>query len=321
MNILIVGGVGYVGGAVTDILMQSKHNIRVYDSLLYEESYRKPVDFVYGDVRDTERLLPHLKWADAVIWLAGIVGDAACALNPEISATVNQESVKWLAENFDGKIVFPSTCSVYGAHKSILDESSPTNPLSVYAETKLAAEAYLEKKKNAIIFRLGTLFGVSDNYSRIRADLAVNTLTVRAYLEKKIVVFGGEQFRPVLHVRDAAQAMISSVETDHTGIFNLHNQNISIIDLAHQVCKHFPGLQIEVTPMKFEDARNYQVSSEKAKSILGFKPQLSIEQGIKELKTLLESGRIKNAGNIRYANHSFLSTFNPHKSIAGKVRT
>jgi nucleoside-diphosphate-sugar epimerase len=69
MNVLVVGGAGYVGGVVTDLLMQSEHEARVYDALLYEESYRKPVDFVYGDVRDTERLLPHLGWADAVIWL------------------------------------------------------------------------------------------------------------------------------------------------------------------------------------------------------------------------------------------------------------
>ena len=75
MNVLVVGGAGYVGGAVTDLLMQSEHNLRVYDALLYEESYRKPVDFIYGDVRDRDRLLPHLKWADAVVWLAALVGD------------------------------------------------------------------------------------------------------------------------------------------------------------------------------------------------------------------------------------------------------
>lgn len=164
MNVLVVGGAGYVGGAVTDILIKSEHKVRVYDALLYEESYRKNMDFVYGDVRDPERLMPHLKWADTVVWLAALVGDGACALNPEISIAINQEPVGWLARNFEGRIIFLSTCSVYGAQDKILDENAPTNPLSVYAVTKLAAEKYLEGR-DAIIFRLGTLFGVGDLFS------------------------------------------------------------------------------------------------------------------------------------------------------------
>ena len=144
MNVLVVGGAGYVGGAVTDALLTTDHCIRVYDALLYEESYRKPVDFVFGDVRDQDRLLPHLKWADAVIWLAAIVGDGACQLNPEITIEVNQEAVGWLVHHFDGRIIFMSTCSVYGAQDNVeLTEDSPTAPLSMYAASKLAAETYL----------------------------------------------------------------------------------------------------------------------------------------------------------------------------------
>src|SRR6185369_372366 len=175
MKVLVVGGAGYIGGAVTDLLAKSNHEYRVYDALLYEESYRKPVDFFYGDIRDRARLLPHLKWADAVVWLAALVGDGACALNPEITTEINQDTVKWLTESFSGRIVFMSTCSVYGAQDGELNESSPLNPLSVYAATKLDAEKYLIER-NAIIFRLGTLFGVGDLFSRIRLDLVVNTL-------------------------------------------------------------------------------------------------------------------------------------------------
>ena len=166
-NVLIVGGAGYVGGAITDLIQQSNYNVRVYDALIYEDSFRKPVDFVYGDVRDHEKLIPQLKWADAVIWLAAIVGDGACQLNPELTKSINQDSVAWLADNYDGRIVFMSTCSVYGAQNNELNETSGTNPLSLYAETKLNAEKFL-KHKDAIIFRLGTLFGVGDLYSRIR---------------------------------------------------------------------------------------------------------------------------------------------------------
>lgn len=314
MNILVVGGSGYVGGAVTDLLMKSAHNVRVYDALLYEESYRKPVDFVYGDVRDRDRLGASLKWADAVVWLAALVGDGACALHPEISTSINQESVKWLTENFDGRIVFMSTCSVYGAQDATLDESSSTSPLSIYAATKLAAEEYLEEK-NAIIFRLGTLFGVGDLFSRIRLDLVVNTLTVRAHCQGKISVFGGDQFRPLLHVRDAARAVVDNLETPHTGVFNLHRQNVRIIDLAYQVRNHFPDLVIDQTPMKFQDARNYRVSSDKAQNILGFRAVHSIDDGIEDVKGLLDSSRLRDIDNPRYTNQTFLTMFNTHLDI------
>jgi nucleoside-diphosphate-sugar epimerase len=311
MNVLVVGGAGYVGGAVTDLLAQTKINFRVFDALLYEESFRKSVNFVCGDVRDLNALLPHFKWADAVVWLAALVGDPACALNPEVSVEINHESVRMLAENFDGRIVFLSTCSVYGAQDTILDETSPLNPLSVYAVTKLDAERNLAEK-NSIIFRLGTLFGVGDLFSRIRLDLVVNTLTVRAHRCGMIKVFGGDQFRPLLHVRDAARAIVQSLETSHTGVYNLHRQNVRIIDLAYQVRNHFPDLLIEQTEMPFQDTRNYRVSNEKAQSILGFKALSSIDDGIEEIKELLETGRLKDVDNPRYTNQSFLSMHNTH---------
>lgn len=311
MNVLVVGGAGYVGGAVTDLLLQSKHKVRLYDALLYEESYRKPVEFVYGDVRDMEALLPHLKWSDAVVWLAALVGDPACALHPDVSVEINQDAVKMLAENFSGRIVFMSTCSVYGAQDNVLDESSPLNPLSVYAVTKLEAERNLAEK-NAIIFRLGTLFGVGDLFSRIRLDLVVNILTVRAHRVGTVKVFGGEQFRPLLHVRDAAHAIVDNLETPHTGVFNLHRQNVRIIDLAYQVRNHFPDLVIEQTEMPFQDTRNYRVGSEKAQRILGFRATASIDDGIEEIKELLETGRLKDVDNPRYTNQGFLSMYSTH---------
>jgi nucleoside-diphosphate-sugar epimerase len=311
MKVLVVGGAGYVGGAVTDILLQGPHNLRVYDALLYEESYRKAVPFIYGDVRDWSRLLPQLEWADAVIWLAALVGDGACALNPEISVEINQHAVGWLAEHFNGRIIFMSTCSVYGAQDAVLDETSPTNPLSVYASTKLGAEQHL-RDKNAILFRLGTLFGVGDQFARIRMDLVVNTLTVRAHKQGKVSIFGGDQFRPLLHVRDAAQAVVDNLESSHTGVYNLHRQNVRIIDLAYQVRNHFPDLVIEPTPMNFQDARNYRVSSERAQHELGFKARCSIDDGIEEVKELLDTHRLKDVENPRYTNQKYLSMFNTH---------
>jgi nucleoside-diphosphate-sugar epimerase len=310
MNILVVGGAGYIGGAITDILQTTGHDTRVYDSLVYEESYRKPVDFVYGDVRDHDCLRDQLDWADAVIWLAALVGDGACAINPQLSVEINQNSVEWLCENYDGRIVFTSTCSVYGAQRGILTEESPTNPLSVYATTKLAAEKYLENK-NALVFRLGTLFGVSDLFARLRLDLVVNILTVRAAIEGKLTIFGGDQFRPLLHVKDVARVIVEYIGTQHTGIYNLHRQNVRIIDLAYQVRNHFPDTYVEKTEVQFQDARNYRVSSDKICSQFGWKPTFSIDDGIIEIKELIEAQRLKDMSNPRYANQAFLKQAMP----------
>jgi nucleoside-diphosphate-sugar epimerase len=311
MRVLVVGGAGYIGGPVVDLLLEGGHDIRVLDGLLYEEAYRKPVPFFFGDVRDVATLKPHLAWAEAVVWLAALVGDGACALNTEVAETINHQSVRWLSQNYDGRIVFMSTCSVYGAQDIELDESSPTHPLSVYAATKLAAEGELADK-NAIIFRLGTVFGVGDLYSRIRLDLVVNVLVVRAHTTGKVVVFGGDQFRPLLHVKDAAGAVVQNLGTTHRGVYNLHRQNVRIIDLAYQVRNHFPDLTIEQTQMAFQDARNYRVRSDKAIATFGFKPRYSIDHGIEEVKALVEQRRIRDLENPRYTNQSFLAKYGTH---------
>ena len=316
MRVLVVGGAGYLGGAVTDALLQSKHSLRVYDALLYEESYRKPVDFIYGDVRDWDALKPHVNWADAIIWLAALVGDGACKLNPEISVAINEEPLCWLAQTFKGRIIFTSTCSVYGAqHGTILTEHSPTLPLSVYATTKLAAERHLAQS-NALIFRLGTLFGVGDQFSRVRFDLVVNTLTVLAFRTNKVTVNGGEQFRPLLHVRDAAKAIVDAISAPHTGVFNLLNQNVRIIDLAYQIRNHFPDVMIEHAELPMEDRRDYRVSNDKARTVLGFRPTHTIDDAIEDMGALLEAHRFLYLDSPRYANHLYLAAYNTHKVVA-----
>ena len=304
MNILVVGGAGYVGGGIVDKLKKN-HNVTVYDSLIYEESYRKDVDFVYGDIREQKKLLPLLDKCDAVIWLAALVGDGACAINPELTFEINSDSVKFLAENFNKRIVFLSTCSVYGAQEGLLDESSTINPLSAYASSKVKAEDYL-KNSNAIIFRLGTLFGISDEFSRIRLDLVVNILVTKALTEGKLTVFGGDQWRPLLHVIDVANAIDHTLNFKTTGIYNLHYENFKIIDIANAIVERIPSASIETTPMKFQDARNYQVSSEKLFQDTGFKASTNLLQGIDEVFNLISNNRIKDVSHNRYSNQNFL---------------
>ena len=309
MKILIVGGAGYVGGYVTDLLLDSKeHEILVFDNLLYESQYQKNVNFIYGDIRDKKLLKKYLDWADSVVWMAALVGDGACSINPAITNDINFKSVEFLAENFDGKIIFFSTCSVYGAQDDILNEDSKTNPLSVYASTKLEAEKLLIKK-DALIFRLGTLFGVGDLFSRIRMDLVVNVLTAKAILEKKLTVFGGAQYRPLLHVKDAARIIRDSISSKNKGIYNLHLENTKIIDLAENIKNHFEDVQIEKVNIKFQDARNYRADGSKLKKDFNFIPKYSVDDGINEVKKLIIENRIKDANDPRYTNQKYLEIF------------
>jgi len=105
INVLVVGGAGYIGGAVTDILMERNIPFTVYDNLLYEHQYFKLVNFVYGDIRDTKKLKKLLPYYTHVIWLAAIVGDAACQIRPELTIEINQKSIQWLSKNYDGRII------------------------------------------------------------------------------------------------------------------------------------------------------------------------------------------------------------------------
>jgi nucleoside-diphosphate-sugar epimerase len=165
------------------------------------------------------------------------------------------------------------------------------------------------KNNDAVIFRLGTLFGVSDVFSRVRLDLVANLLTARAALGGGLSIFGGAQFRPLLHVKDAAQCMVNAIETKKTSkaeVYNLCQTNMKILDLAHRVKKFYPKTKLEITKMPFEDTRNYQVSAEKAKKALGFNPVRTIDEGIVEIGTLFKSKRVKDFNNPRYSNQVFL---------------
>lgn len=311
-EILIVGGAGYVGSAIVDALCYHNFNITVLDNLIYEDRYLNPrATFIFGDVRDPE-IYKGLDKYSAIIWLAGIVGDGACAIDPAQTRAINVDSVKSLVSNYKGKIIFPSTCSVYGMSNELLDESSATNPLSLYAETKLEAEKYIvANHNNYVIFRLGTLFGLGDTYSRIRLDLVANVLACRAARKEQLTVYGGQQWRPLLHVKDVGSAVLYALNTDKVpvGVYNLSMKNYNISELATKIVEVCPGSKIELVDIKFEDARNYRVSSEKIKDT-GWKPKHSLEDGIKEIVNTITENRIKNVNNSIYSNVAYLKELN-----------
>jgi len=316
MKVLIVGGAGYIGGAVTDAFLTKHIPFTVYDSLLYEPHYLKPVDFIRGDVRDTTLLKKVLADYTHIIWLAAIVGDGACQVTPELTTSVNASAVGWLADNFDGKVVFTSTCSVYGQHEGEVDEEGIVNPLSLYAQTKHQAESYLLSRGNALIFRLGTAFGISDSYSRPRMDLVANQMPVAAITKGEIILSGGDQWRPMIHAKDIANAIVTNLERPVRGVYNLAAINLQIVDLA-MICADITLCKIK-NITRGGDPRNYRADTRKAIRDGIFNPytMYTIEDGIHEFVDLVKSGRIKNTENNVYFNVRHVEELKEHGKFA-----
>lgn len=301
MRILIAGGAGYVGGFLTDHLVANGHEVTVLDNLTFEERFLKPVNFIFGDVRDAELIKKICNQYDCIIWLAGLVGDGACAVDPNLTYDINVNAMKPLVDNFEGKIIFASSCSVYGKNDGILDENAAMNPLSVYASTKIAGEQLLlNAKQEPLVFRFGTLFGLGDIHSRLRLDLVVNALTKKAVLKEPLTVFGGEQWRPLLHVKDIATATAHCLDNNIVGIYNLSYANYKICEIAKEVQKVIDATVIE-SELKFEDLRNYKVDNSKITKN-GWQPKYDLNFGIKEVCQLLLDQRIKNLDSYIYSN-------------------
>lgn len=234
------------------------------------------------------------------------MGDGACAINPSLTTEINLSAIEWLTKNYKGKIVYTSTCSVYGINNSLIDESAAVNPLSQYASTKYAAEQEIIKNsQDYLIFRLGTLFGIGDAHSRIRLDLVVNTLVEKAVSGEHLSVFGGGQWRPLLHVKDVAEAILFGIENNITGLYNLSNKNYKICDIAEEIQNLIPSTRVEYGNLKFEDLRNYRVSAAKYKAY-GWEPKYDLTYGINEIHKMLTAGRIKEPKNILYSNAAYL---------------
>lgn len=305
-KILIVGGAGYIGGPLTDVLLDDNFEVTIYDNLLYEDRYLKQVNFIFGDVRDQKKLAKIINNYDSVIWLAGIVGDQACAIHTKTTRQVNFDSVKWLVDNYEGKIVFTSTCSIYGVNNNLINESAEPNPLSLYASSKLEAERYIvENHKDYTIFRLGTLFGLGDAFSRIRLDLVVNALVHKGLSEKLLPINGGEQWRPLLHVKDVAQATKFCLKNNICGLYNLGYKNFRIKDIALEIASYIQDVKIKFIDMPFEDLRNYKILNDKILNT-GWTPKYSLQDGIEEMHLVINQGRIKNLLNTVYSNEKHL---------------
>jgi nucleoside-diphosphate-sugar epimerase len=317
-KILITGGAGYVGCVVVKKLLAKGYKVKVLDSMLdyngkktLEEN--KNLEVVNGDIRHLEDLYIAIHDVYAVLHLAGIVGDPACNVDFTATITVNHEATKSLVEickRFNVKrLIFASSCSVYGASKDIiLNEGSFLNPISSYAKTQIDSEQIILDSIGSDIvptmLRFGTVYGMSD---RMRFDLVVNILTAKAVMEGAMTVFHGETWRPMIHVDDAANSYITVLEAPdelvNREIFNVgsNSQNYQMIELGRLVEQAIPGSQLEQVSIN-EDERNYRVSFDKISNLLGYKTEKTVLDGIKEIADSLRNGKIKNYKDDIYYN-------------------
>jgi nucleoside-diphosphate-sugar epimerase len=306
-RVLILGGAGYIGGYTTDYLLRNGYDVCVYDKLIYESRYLKEVEFVYGDIRDTQHVINVAQNYDVVIIMAALVGDPACAADVALTDEINHIAVKNICEQLDKDkhIIFMSTCSVYGAQLDILNEESPANPLSTYASTKLLAEEYVTER-DGTIFRLGTVYGLGDTYSRIRLDLVVNVLAMKAVYEKKIHIFGGEQWRPLICVKDVAGYIEEAIFNNIHGTYILSEGNYTMKQLGNIIKNIIPDIDLQFTDISFEDARNYQVNAEKSYASFLYTPQFTIVSEVEKMRKIFEEHRICDINEDIYHNGNFI---------------
>jgi nucleoside-diphosphate-sugar epimerase len=312
MNVLVTGGAGYVGSMLVTRLLAQGDRVRVLDSFavgnggsLLHVWGEGGFDFLRGDIRSAEARTAALVDVDAVIHLAAVVGDPACGRDPENARAINLEATRGLVQEAAAagisRFVFASTCSNYGKMQdagAFATEEWELRPVSLYAETKVAAElevlAHSRPGFATTCLRLATVYGASP---RMRFDLTVNEFARDALLDGKLVVYGEQFWRPYVHVRDAARAVATTLaapaEAVAGEVFNVGSsqQNFRKQDLVGILLEQLPETEVERV-LRTEDPRDYRVSFEKIESRLGFATTLTVAEGVDEVIGLLRAGTI-----------------------------
>tara|TARA_Y100000592_G_scaffold73504_1_gene114502 strand:+ start:17749 stop:18687 length:939 start_codon:yes stop_codon:yes gene_type:complete len=293
VKVLITGGAGYLGSTLSEELLNRGYKVTALDNLMYKQisllhlCSNEHFNFIQQDVTDLDLLKETIKDYDVIIPLAAIVGGPACDADKDLATKVNFEQIKCIVDNLrdEQKLIMPNTNSQYGSSVDIITEESPFNPLSHYAVTKCDAEDYILNNGSGICLRLATVFGAS---SRMRTDLLVNDFVHKAIVDGYLILFQSHFNRNYIHVRDVANTFIFCIENYeemNNDVYNvgLSDANLNKKELALKVKDYFPDLVIKEDEFKSDfDNRNYIVSNDKLESF-GWKPQYSLDDGIKEL--------------------------------------
>ncbi len=307
-TVLVVGGGGYIGSALLTRLLAKGYKVRLLDLLIFgEEPIREALahpnlELIRGDFRRVDCVVKAAQGVDTVVHLGAIVGDPACEVDQRLTIDTNLVAAQMVAEVSKAagarRFVFASTCSVYGAADGLLSEESELNPVSLYARTKIACEEALtqmqDDQMSVVILRFGTIYGFS---GRTRFDLVVNLLTAKAVIDGEITVFGGDQWRPFLHVDDASAAVLAAVEAPGDRIapqvFNVGSdeQNMTITQLGEMIGAMVPSAKV-VHLGSDGDMRDYRVDFSRIQRYLEFRPAWTLEMGIQQVIEAITSGRV-----------------------------
>ena len=308
-HILVTGGAGYLGAIMVPDLLTAGYKVTVLDNFMYQQASLNHVchhpnfSVVKGDIRIESTLKPLLKEADIIIPLAAYVGAPLCSQDPVGANTVNHDAILLMLKKLSKEqvVLMPTTNSAYGTGdaNNFCNEESPLRPISKYAIDKVEIEKALLEHPNSISFRLATVFGMSP---RMRIDLLVNDFVYRAVNDRFIVLFEGDFKRNYVHVRDVSRVFqhgIKQFDSMKGQIYNvgLSEANLSKKELCEHIKKQVPDFVFMDAPVgKDLDQRNYIVSNAKLEAT-GFKPSVSLEQGIAELikgYTMIKNSRFGN---------------------------
>jgi nucleoside-diphosphate-sugar epimerase len=307
-HVLITGGAGYVGSALVPSLLDKGYTVTVYDLYLYGDVFHHLQHHpnllqVKADIRDKKRLVEAARHTDAILHLACISNDPSYELDPELGKSINYDAFSNVLEaaetNGVRRVIYASTSSVYGIKEERnVRENASCEPLTDYSKYKLECEHLLLDRESTdmerVVVRPATVCGYA---TRLRLDLVVNILTIHALINKKIKIFGGQQLRPNINIKDMIRVYetLLSVPADKINgeIFNAGYQNLTVQQIAELVREtiHDPSIMLEEIPT--DDIRSYHINSEKIRDVLDFKPEYTIEDAVQSLSDAFARGWIK----------------------------
>ena len=308
-KVLVTGGAGYVGCALVDELVDKGYQVSVIDLCIYGEKVFKNIDKIKlfkGDIRDQNLLKKIIPGNDIVIHLACISNDPSFELNPDLGKSINLDAfeplVKISKDNGIKRFIYASSSSVYGIKdEKNVHEEMELEPLTDYSKFKVNCEdiclKYNSKDFDVLIIRPATVCGYS---IRQRFDLVVNILTNLAVNNKPITVFGGDQLRPNIHIKDMIRVYLAGLTKDSSlingKIFNAGYDNQKVIELAN-IVKDNINEKIEIIQTSTNDNRSYHISSSKIKNELGFENKFNIADAVKDIKKAFELKLFKDSLN------------------------